>query len=76
MVDAHPTDRRWGLVVCAAGKSVKLVPVITTTQPAGPLLGENEVMVGTAALAFGITQSMKTASRDRDQDSSHDSLHA
>jgi len=48
-------------VVCAAGKSVKLVPVITTTHPAGPLVGENDVMVGTAAPALGIAKNMKTA---------------
>jgi hypothetical protein len=29
----------------------KSVPVITTTQPAGPLVGENEVMVGGTANA-------------------------
>jgi hypothetical protein len=35
--------------VWAARESVKAVPVITTTHPAGPLIGENDEMVGEAA---------------------------
>jgi len=48
-------------VVNASGKSVKLVPVITTTHPAGPLVGENEVMVGATAKALGIPKEIKAA---------------
>jgi hypothetical protein len=40
---------------------LKSVPVITSTQPAGPLVGENDVIVGTAARAFGIPNDIRAA---------------
>jgi len=50
-------------VVNAGGKSVKLVPVITITHPAGPLVGENDVMVGAAAKALGAPKDNKAAAQ-------------
>ena len=39
----------------------KSVPVISITQPAGPLVGENDVMVGMTANAIGIPKDIEAA---------------
>lgn len=43
------------------GGSSKFVPVMTITQPAGPLVGENDVMVGSSADAGAATPSTSKA---------------
>ena len=45
--------------------SLKFVPVITTTHPAGPLVGENDEMVGEAADAGASRPSTTRADRRR-----------
>ena len=44
--------------------SLKFVPVITTTHPAGPLVGENDEMVGEAANAGASKAEHERGSRD------------
>jgi hypothetical protein len=60
-VAAAPSTK--STTVCAPGKSVKPVPLTTTTQFVGPLVGVNDVMVGAAAKAFVLPKTTRLQPR-------------